>query len=83
MGDWPITVTPYPIDLNVWSPCEQTQARALLGLPAHRPLVLFGAVGVGADPRKGVDLLLEALQRLRSQVAATPLERQGRKLQFC
>ena len=74
MGDWPITVIPYPIDLTVWAPCEQAQARALLGLPADPPLVLFGAMGGGADPRKGADLLLDALQRLRSQVAGTPLQ---------
>jgi glycosyltransferase involved in cell wall biosynthesis len=36
--------------------------------------VLFGAMGGSADPRKGADLLLEAVQRLRSQVAGTPLE---------
>ena len=74
MGDWPITVIPNPIDLNVWAPCDQAQARALLGLPDDRPLVLFGAMGGGADPRKGADLLLEALQRLRSQVAGSPLD---------
>jgi glycosyltransferase involved in cell wall biosynthesis len=73
MADWPITVIPYPIDLNVWAPCDQAQARVLLGLPAERPLVLFGAIGGSADPRKGADLLLEALQRLRSQVAGMPL----------
>lgn len=74
IGDWPITVIPNPIDLGVWAPCDQAQARALLGLPTDRPLVLFGAMGGSADPRKGADLLLEALQRLRSQVAGTPLE---------
>jgi glycosyltransferase involved in cell wall biosynthesis len=69
-------VIPNPINLTVWAPCDQAkaQARAPLGLPAVRPLVLFGAIGWGADPRKGADLLLEALQRLRSQVAGTPLE---------
>jgi len=74
MADWPITVIPNPIALNVWAPCDQAQPRALLGLPAERPLVLFGAMGGSADPRKGADLLLEALQHLRSQVAGTPLE---------
>jgi glycosyltransferase involved in cell wall biosynthesis len=74
MGAWPITVIPYPIDLNVWAPWDQAQARALLGLPPERPLVLFGAIGGSADPRKGADLLMEALQRLRSQVAGSPLE---------
>ena len=43
-------------------------------LPAERPLVLFGAIGGSAIPRKGADLLLEALQSLSSQVAGTPLE---------
>jgi glycosyltransferase involved in cell wall biosynthesis len=73
MGEWPITLIPYPIDLRVWAPCDQAQARALLGLPADRPLVLFGAVGGTTDPRKGADLLLEALQILRAQVVGTPL----------
>jgi hypothetical protein len=36
-------------------------------------LVLFGTDGVTADPRKRRDLLLEALQRLRYQVASTLL----------
>ncbi len=26
MADWPITVIPYPIDLNVWATCNHTQA---------------------------------------------------------
>ena len=65
---------PNPIDLNKWAPFDQAQARALLGLPADRLLVLFGAVGGSADPRKGADLLLEALQSLRSQVVGTPME---------
>jgi glycosyltransferase involved in cell wall biosynthesis len=74
MVDWPITVIPNPIDLSVCPPCDQAQARALLSLPPDRPLVVFGAMGGGADPRKGADMLREALQRLRSQVAGTPLE---------
>lgn len=73
---WPITVIPNPINLTVWAPCDQAkaQSRAPLGLPAVRPLVLFGAIGWGTDPRKGADLLLEALQGLRRQVDGTPLE---------
>ena len=31
-------------------------------------------MGGNADPRKGADLLVEALQRLRIQVAGTPLD---------
>jgi glycosyltransferase involved in cell wall biosynthesis len=75
MADWPITVIPYPIDLTTWAPFDQRQARALLQLPQDRPLVLFGAMGGTADPRKGADLLLQALQHLRINVADTPLEK--------
>lgn len=74
MNSWPVTLIPYPIDLGVWAPLDQGQARALLQLPLDVPLVLFGAMGGTADPRKGADLLLEALQLLRTHVAGTPLE---------
>jgi len=74
MGDWPITVIPNPIDLDRWAPLDKRQARALLQLPLDRPLVLFGADGGTADPRKGADLLLDALQVLRSRLAGTSLE---------
>jgi glycosyltransferase involved in cell wall biosynthesis len=67
MGHWPITTIPYPIDLDYWAPMDQNHARRLLRLPLDRPLVLFGAVGGTIDPRKGADLLLEALQILRTQ----------------
>lgn len=74
MGSWPVSVIPYPIDLATWAPLEQQQARALLQLPPDRPLVLFGAMCGTADSRKGADLLLEAIQILRTQLAGTPLE---------
>ena len=73
MGHWPIRVIPNPLDLDTWAPVDRCQARALLNLPRDRPLVLFGALGGTADPRKGADLLLEALQILRSKLADTPM----------
>jgi len=74
MADWPITVIAYPIDLQVWAPFDQLQARSLLNLPLDRPLVLFGADRGTRDPRKGADLLLQALQLLHTKVAGTALE---------
>ncbi|CAK6687493.1 D-inositol-3-phosphate glycosyltransferase [Synechococcus sp. CBW1107] len=67
MGDWPVSVVPNPIDTNRWQPINQHQARQLLGLPLHCPLLLFGAIGGGKDPRKGMDLLLTALTNLRTE----------------
>ena len=66
MQGWPITVIPYPIDLQRWAPLEQAMARGILGLPLDRPLILLGAAGGMADPRKGANLMLEALQRLKA-----------------
>lgn len=74
MGNWPITMIPYPIDLRTWAPLNQHQARDLLHLPQDRPLVLFGAMGGTADPRKGAEQLFGALQILSTQLRDTPLE---------
>ena len=67
MRDWPVTVVPNPIDTHRWKPIDQALARSLLGLPADVPLLLFGAMGGGHDPRKGFDLLLDALAYLRAE----------------
>jgi glycosyltransferase involved in cell wall biosynthesis len=74
MRSWPITVIPHPIDLKVWAPCDQAQARSLLGLPLDRRLVLFGAIGGTGDPRKGADLLLKAHGHLKATATGIALE---------
>ena len=61
MGDWPCHVIPNPLNLQQWSPVEPLLARRLLDLPLEAPLVLFGAMGGTADPRKGADVLEQAL----------------------
>jgi glycosyltransferase involved in cell wall biosynthesis len=62
-GETPCTVIPNTLDPAVFAPGSGEGARAALGLPAG-PLILFGAIGGAADPRKGGDLLVEALHRL-------------------
>ena len=73
MSSWPISVIPYPVDLNIWAPWDQAQARELLGLPQDRPLALFGADGGAGDPRKGADLLVEAMRGLHLNISGTQL----------
>lgn len=68
MRDWPVSVIPNSIDTDRWQPLEQPLARELLGLPKDVPLLLFGAMGGGQDPRKGFDLLQAALQYLRGEI---------------
>lgn len=73
MKDWPVTVIPTAMDLNKWKPYDKNIARTVLNLPQDIPLVLFGAMGGTADPRKGADLLLEALQKLKKQTAQSQI----------
>lgn len=61
---WPVTVIPNPLDTNVFRPHPRALARDILGLPNDGHIVLFGALGGTRDPRKGGELLLQALQRL-------------------
>jgi len=68
MRDWPVAVVPNCLDTERWQPLEKRLARQLLGLPSDVPLLLYGAMGGGNDPRKGFDLLLQALAHLRAVV---------------
>lgn len=68
MRDWPVEVIPNPIDVDQWTPVDKKIAREKLGLPQDVPLILFGAIGGAADPRKGFDLLQEALQKLSGKI---------------
>lgn len=61
MRDWPVHVIPNLIDTRQYQPWSKKIAREILGLPQAGKLVMFGAMGGGVDPRKGWDLLQEAL----------------------
>ena len=66
---------PNGIDTGQFAPLPRSQARRLLGLPEEAPLLLFGSAGGSADPRKGFDLLVAALER-----AAPALSRSSARL---
>ncbi len=68
MQGWPISVVNNALDTEVWRPVDKAFARALFGLPKDVPILLFGALGGTADPRKGFDLLLAALENLRGKI---------------
>ena len=66
MNGWPMHVVPNPLNTELWKPVDKATARELLHLPAKAPLLMFGAIGGATDPRKGFDLLREALTFLKS-----------------
>ena len=73
MGDWPVVVIPNALDMAQWQPVNKMIARELLGLPCDVPILLFGAMGGGEDPRKGFDLLQDALSHLRDELSELQL----------
>jgi len=70
LGHWPCVHIPNAIDQSQWHPMNMEFAREALRLPKDPPLVLFVAMGGLSDPRKGADLLVEAMQYLRQQLPA-------------
>ncbi len=58
-----IEVIPNGLDTDVFKPIDHQSARQYLNLPQNRAVVLFGAQWL-SDPRKGGDLLCEALKQL-------------------
>lgn len=65
-----VEVIPNGIDVDQFKPIDRAQARAELGLPMRRPIVLF-ITAQANYPRKGHDLIVEALRKL--DLAGAPL----------
>lgn len=63
-GDVRVEVIPNGLDLRRYRPVGRDAARRLMGLPADRKIILFGAMNAGGDRNKGLHLLLPALRRL-------------------
>jgi len=60
---------PNPLNTDRFKPLDQKTARQLFSLPDSRPLILFGALHAGQDPRKGYELLQDAVRQLSDQHA--------------
>jgi glycosyltransferase involved in cell wall biosynthesis len=61
LGGRRIEVVATGVDIDFWTPGDRAEAAAALGLPADRPVALFGATGGAANPRKGWQQLVAAL----------------------
>lgn len=60
-----VEVIPNGIDTEIFRPVEKEKARALIGLPQHKKVLLYVAMDV-KDERKGVKYFLEAIHKLSS-----------------
>ncbi len=61
-----VTNIPNPIDTDRFKSFDKRKARELWNLPKDKKLVLFGAMADTSDPRKGFNVLSEALHKLKN-----------------
>ena len=61
-----IVTIPTGIDLKTYYPMDQAEARAHLGIPADRKVIVFGAMSPADDVRKGFNEMRIALQAVAS-----------------
>lgn len=60
----PIFTIPNALDVNYFKNIDKAIARQKLGLPREKLIIGFGAADADSDPRKGFDLLVEAMKHL-------------------
>jgi glycosyltransferase involved in cell wall biosynthesis len=70
MRELPVHYIPNGLDLTIFRPIEKETARRILNLPINRRLILFATVDT-KDPRKGADLLADALMNLPDSIKST------------
>ncbi|WP_066377200.1 glycosyltransferase family 4 protein [Anabaena sp. CA = ATCC 33047] len=61
LSRFPIYYIPYGIDTKAYKPLNTEKCREILGIPANKKVLMFGAQ-ILRDSRKGGDLLIKALQ---------------------
>ena len=59
-----IVTIPTGIDLKIYHPMDKAEARAHLGIPADRKVIVFGAMSPGDDVRKGFNEMHIALEAI-------------------
>lgn len=71
MSGWPISQIPYPIDDQIYCQSDTLLSKARLGIKSNQTVILFGALGVNKDRRKGFDLFAQALYSLHNILDST------------
>ncbi len=67
MHDWNIHHVPYPIDSNIFRKIGKAKSRFENNISEDSLIIMFGAVQANSDKRKGFDLLLESLNKLKTK----------------
>lgn len=68
LGNKPVYVIPNGIDTEFFKPVEKKQARKALGLDPGKRQILFGAIRIEGEKRKGYDELKKVLKILDGKI---------------
>ena len=63
--NYPIYTIPNPLDTSLWTPIDPIKAKKSLDIKSSKKIVLFGAINIINDVRKGASLLFDALRIFR------------------
>jgi len=66
LGKYPVAVIPNGIDTEFFYPISKIEAKLALGFDPQKKIILFGGISINSDSRKGGQLLLRALEELKS-----------------
>lgn len=61
-----VEIIPNGLDEKIYKPIVTTLAREILNLPQDKKLILFAAMKADSDKRKGFELLIQILEKLKS-----------------
>jgi len=74
MHRWPVVTIPNTLDTTRWRPYDTFLSRKKFEFPEDKSIILFGSMGGGNEPRKGLDLLLDALELYSKRKDSKDLE---------
>ena len=66
LGRFPVTRIPNGLDAAVFQPVDRSQARLMMGIEPEKKVIVFAAHILDDNPRKGGDILREAMQQLEN-----------------
>lgn len=70
----PISIIPNCIDTNEWVSHDKQKSKEYLNIASNKRVILFGAIDIIKDKRKGAELLFEALNFLRKTLSNELIE---------
>ncbi len=66
--DWNVSTIKYPLDTTFWKPIDKKHCRKIFDLPPNMPLIAVGNEGGDKNHRKGFDLFIESIKKLKNQL---------------